>query len=142
MKTKLSFPCLLLSAGALVILPVASQEKPIPNLAENRAAFHTAIQNRILNHINPQVLQADRFSRVLRPMPAAFHYAKIVSENADGVIEFQIFHINRMVEKTTEVRVATGSYAGKNGELMLKDDENDKWIPPTEHPLLKRKLST
>lgn len=149
MKPKLSFLCLLLSASAITILPVVSQDaatqitKTDAQLAQERQqACYVAIQSQILRHINPEVSQANRFSRVIRPMPTEYYAHKIVSENAEGMIEFQITHINRMVAKPTPVAVATGTFNSKTGELLLKNDQSGESVAAAEHPLLKKKSNT
>jgi hypothetical protein len=149
MKPKLSFLCLLLSASALSILPVASQDaaKPITKTdaqltQERHQACYVAIQSQILQHINPQVSRANRFSRVLRPMPEQYYTHKIVSENAEGMIEFQIWHINRMISNPTQVVVATGTFNSKTGELLLKNHQSGKLVMASEHPLIKKNSDT
>ena len=149
MKPKLSFLCLVLSASAVSILPVLSEDtvKPIAKneaqLAQERQqACYVAIDSQILKHINPEISQADRFSRVLRPMPKQYYAHKIVSENAEGVIQFQITHINRMIAKPTAVVVATGTFNSESGELLLKDDPSGEFVVASEHPLIKKKTNT
>jgi hypothetical protein len=149
MKPKLSFLCLLLSASTVSILPVASQDaaKPITKtdaqLAQERQqACYVAIQSQILQHINPEVSRADRFSRVLRPMPAQYYTHKIVSENAEGMIAFEIIHINRMITNPTQVVVATGTFNSKTGELLLKNNHSGESMMASEHPLIKKNSDT
>ncbi len=109
---------------------------------ERQQACYVAIESQILRHINPEVSQADRFSRVMRPMPAEYYVAKIVSETAEGMMEFQVTHINRVLEKSTQVVAATGSYNSKTGELLLKNDQTGGFAVASEHPLLKKKSNT
>ena len=149
MKPKLSFLCLLLSASAVSILPVLSEDesKPVAKTEmelkqERYAAYYVAIESQILKHINPEISQADRFSRVKRPMPAQYYAGSIVSENADGMIAFQINYIDRMNVKPSSVVVATGTYNSKNGELLLKDDQSGEFVVASAHPLLKKKTNT
>ena len=149
MKPKLSFLCLLLSASALSILPVVSQdaEKQAPKTEAQlkqarQQACYVAVQSQILQHINPEVSQANRFSRVMRPMPEQYYTQKIVSENAEGMIEFEIIHINRMVLNTTQVVVATGTFNSKTGELFLKNNQNGESVMASEHPLIKKNSDT
>jgi len=149
MKPKLSFLCLLLSASALSILPVVSQDaaKPITKTdaqltQERQQACYVAIQSQILRHINPEVSQANRFSRVLRPMPPQYYTHKIGSEDAEGMIAFEIIHINRMISNTTQVVVATGTFNSKTSELLLKNHQNGESLNASEHPLIKKKSDT
>ncbi len=149
MKPKLSFLCLLLSASALSILPVVSQDaaKPITKTdaqltQERHQACYVAIQSQILQHINPEVSQANRFSRVLRPMPPQYYTHKIVSENTDGIIAFEIIHINRMNPSPTPVVVATGTFNSKTSELLLKNNQSGESVMASEHPLIKKNSDT
>ena len=148
MKPKLSFLYLLLSASAATILPVVSEDasqsvvKTEAQLKQERQhACYVAIESQILSHINPEVSGADRFSRVMRPMPAQYYTATITGENAEGIMEFQITHINRVIQKSTQVVVATGSFNSKTGKLMLKDDQSGEFVAASEHPLIKKKTS-
>lgn len=149
MKPKLSFLWLLLSASALSILPAASQDaaKPITKTdaqltQERHQACYVAIQSQILQHINPEVSQVDRFSRVMRPMPAQYYTHKIVSENAEGIIAFEIIHTNRMISNPTQVVVATGTFNSKTGELLLKNNQSGVSVMASEHPLIKKNSDT
>ena len=149
MKPKLSFLCLLLSASALSILPVASQDaaKPITKTdaqltQERQQACSVAIQSQILQHINPEVSRADRFSRVMRPMPAQYYTYKIGSDDAAGMIAFEIIHINRMISNPTQVVVATGTFNSKTGELLLKNNQSGESVMASEHPLIKKNSDT
>jgi hypothetical protein len=149
MKPKLSFLCLLLSASAVSILPVLSEDaarsvvKTEAQLAQERQqACYVAIESQILQHINPEVSRLDRFSRVKRPMPAQYYAGSNVSENAEGMIAFQINYIDRMALKPSSVIVATGTYNSKNGELLLKDDQSGEFVVASAHPLLKKKTNT
>jgi hypothetical protein len=149
MKPKLSFLCLLLSASAVSIVPVISQDavKPATKteaqlLQEKQQACYLAVESQILRYINPEVSRADRFSRVLRPQPMEYYTHKIFSENAEGMIEFQIIHINRMITTPTQVVVATGTFESKTGALLLKNEQSGESVIAAEHPLLKKKSST
>ncbi len=149
MKPKLSFLYLLLSASAATILPVVSEDvaKSVPKteaqlLQEKQQACYVAINTQILRHINPEVSQANRFSRVLVHRPEKYFDYKIFGENVEGSIEFEIMHINRIIEKPTQVVVATGRFNSKTGELLLKDDASGQYVVASEHPLLKKKTNT
>jgi hypothetical protein len=105
-------------------------------------ACHAAIDSQILRHINQEVSQVNRFSRVVRPMPPQYHTHQIVSVNADDMIEFRITHVNRMLAKPAAVVVATGTYNSRTGELLLEDDQSGKSIAASAHPLVKKKSNT
>jgi hypothetical protein len=130
-------------------MPVVSEDaaksdvKTEAQLAQERQqACYVAIESQILRHINPEVSQASRFSRVIRPMPTEYYAHKIASENTGRVIEFQIVHINRMIVPPTQAVEATGTFDSDNGELLLKDERGEKFVPASEHPLLKKKPNT
>ena len=149
MKPKLPFLYLLLSASAVTIMPVVSEDaaksvvKTEAQLAQERQqACYVAIESQILQHINPEVSRADRFSLVIRPMSAQYYAGSIVSENADGIVGFQINYIDRMALKPSSVIVATGTYNSKNGELLLKDDQSGEFVVASAHSLLKKKTNT
>lgn len=149
MKPKLSFLCLLLSASALSILPVVSQDaekqvaKTEAQLKQARQqACYVAIQSQILQHINPELSRADRFSRVMRPMPQQYYTHQIVSEDAEGMIQYEIIHINRMTLNPTQVVVATGTFNSKTGLLLLKNQHNGESVMASEHPLIKKDSDT
>lgn len=75
-------------------------------------------------------------------MPEQYYTHKIVSENAEGMIEFQIWHINRMISNPTQVVVATGTFNSKTGELLLKNHQSGKLVMASEHPLIKKNSDT
>jgi hypothetical protein len=149
MKPKLSFLCLLFSASAATIMPVISQDtvKPVVKteaqlLQERQHTCNVAIESQILDRLNPEISIASRYSRVRRPMPPQYYTAKIINENAEGIIEFQITHINRMIQEPTQVVVAKGTFNSKTGVLLLKDDASGEYVVASEHSLLKKKSNT
>ena len=75
-------------------------------------------------------------------MPPQYYTHKIVSENAAGMIEFQIIHINRMISNPTQVVVATGTFNSKTGELLLKNNHSGESMMASEHPLIKKNSDT
>jgi hypothetical protein len=149
MKPKPYSLCLLLAVSAATILPVVSEDtaksvvKTEAQLAQERQhACYVAIESQILSHINPEVSTADRFSRVMRPMPDEYYVASLTGENTEGVIGFQITHINRIIQKSGTNVAATGSYNSKTGELLLKNDHSGEFVPASQHPLLNKKTNT
>ncbi len=75
-------------------------------------------------------------------MPAQYYTHKIVSENAEGMIAFEIIHINRMITNPTQVVVATGTFNSKTGELLLKNNHSGESMMASEHPLIKKNSDT
>jgi len=149
MKPIRPFLCLLLSVSALGILPVVSEivtnnpTKTKEELAAQRqAACYAAIQSEILDKLNPTISIRDRFSRVMTPLPEKYYAHKIVSETEDGIIHFEIIHINRIAAKPTTTVVATGTFDSSKGSLLLKEEENGKYVTSAQHSLTKKPDNT
>jgi hypothetical protein len=139
MKPKLSFLCLLFSASAVTIVPVISQDtgKPIVKteaqlLQERQHTCYVAIESQILDRLNPEISIASRYSRVRHPMPPQYYAAKISGENKEGIIEFQITHINRMIKEPTQVVLANGTVSRGTSALRLKDDARGEIVEPIQ----------
>jgi hypothetical protein len=144
MKRKIIFLCTLASASAALILPSISGERlQIQPVAKSKievpAKYYAAVQNQVLQHLNPKVPIAQRFSRTLRPMSSKYYDSEIVSHSKDGITEFNVRHIDRSDPKKPKTAVfASGKFNSKTNEVFLVDAATGKYVPALEHPLIRK----
>lgn len=148
MKRNITSLCALVSASAVLIVPVLSEnrtkispEEPKIELDEKQQiAYHAAIHEQVLRHFNKEVPIPNRFSRVLRPMPGQYYSSEIVSKSEDGIVEFNVVFIDRMkLGKQQPTVIANGQFKSETGEVLLKDKESGNYLPASEHPLINKK---
>lgn len=141
----------LASASAALVLPALSeneQVKPIEPIVEVEAKiqerFHTAVYQQVLEHINAKMPVADRFSRVLNPMPMQYYASEIVSRGEDGMVDFRIVHFDRSLRDKQNGRklVTTGQFNSKTGEVLLMDAIKGEFVPAAQHPLILKRQNT
>ena len=124
MKRKLIFLCTLASASVALIAPSISGEKILTQTAAKPAVklegktasiYHTVVYNQVLQHLNPKVPLAQRFSRTLRPMPSKYYDSEIVRQGKDGVVLFNVRHVDRSDPK----KPTTAVFAGFLGSVIV-----------------------
>ena len=100
------------------------------------------VESKILSRLNIGTPLANRYSRVIRPMPPQYYEMAMASHTKDGEIAFEIIHVNRMVKdpKGQKKVVATGRYESKTAELFLIDKKTGKAILPEKHELLTTRI--
>lgn len=141
---------MLASASAALILPALSEIEPeitvIPKVeleAKIQQKYYTAVEQQVLQHLNPKIPVSERFSRVLRPMPSQYYAAEIVKNGEDGMIEFRIVHMDRLIQENQKPTfVVTGQFNGGSGEVFLMDAASRKYVPAAAHPLIRKSPNT
>lgn len=144
MKTKTILLCTLASASIALTPPAISGEKlQIQAVAKPQikvpAKYYVAVQEKVLKHLNPKVPVSRRFSRTLRPMPSKYYDTEIVSHSKDGIVAFNVRHIDRSDPKKPTTAVLTlGKYNSKTDEVFLVDAASGKYVPALEHPQISK----
>jgi hypothetical protein len=134
---------LCISAASLTVSISRDRAEPEgPEVAPAvRKTFAATVQKQVLAHINPAVSPREHLSRVMRPVPMSSFASRIVAATGDDVLLFEIVHTDRsrlrqVAGDAVTTTVAQGRFESKTLTLQLWDEDKNRYVPATKHPLV------
>ena len=132
-----------LGTASLLIAPVAfsgeqegkAKAPAVEIPRDTLVKFHTAVNAQVLEHLNPKLSLADRFSRRIAPRSGIHFHAEIAGAPEGEIIPFKVMRndLTNPKERKSET-FATGRFNSETGEVALFDEGKGAFVPAPEHP--------
>ena len=106
---------------------------------ETLVKFHQAVNAQVLEHLNPKISLADRFSRRIAPRSGIYYHAEIAGSPKGKIIEFKVVRNDHTNPKELKREVfANGRFNSNTGEVALFDEAKGTFVPAPEHPSIRK----